>query len=46
VFGNLHVTYSVIFPAIVDDQFVKDLQLAFESRKKRLSASGAKKDEL
>lgn len=45
-FGDLHVTYHVIFPATVDDQFVKDIQLAFESRKKRLHASGAKKDEL
>jgi DnaJ-class molecular chaperone len=44
--GHLHVTYHVIFPAMVDDQFVKDIQLAFESRKKRLHASGAKKDEL
>ena len=45
-FGKLHVTYNVIFPAVVDDQFVKDLQLAFAGRKKRMSASGAKKDEL
>jgi DnaJ-related protein SCJ1 len=45
-FGNLHVTYKVIFPAVVDDQFIKDIELAFEGRKKRLSASGAKKDEL
>jgi len=45
-FGNLHVTYHVIFPAIIDDQFVKDIQLAFEGRKKRLYASGEKRDEL
>jgi len=45
-FGDLHVTYHVIFPAVVDDQFVKDIELAFEARKKRLSASGKKKDEL
>ena len=45
-FGKLHATYNVIFPAVVDDQFVKDLQLAFSGRKKRMSASGAKKDEL
>jgi len=45
-FGNLHVTYHVIYPALVDDQFVNDLQLAFEGRKQRLSAKGAKKDEL
>jgi DnaJ-class molecular chaperone len=42
-FGNLHVTYHVIFPAAVDDQFVKDLQLAFEGRKTRLHGG---KDEL
>ena len=45
-FGDLHVTYHVIFPAVVDDQFVTDVELAFESRKKRLHASGVKKDEL
>ena len=45
-FGNLHVTYHVIFPANVDEEFVKDIQLAFEGRKKRLFASGGKKDEL
>ena len=44
-FGSLHVTYHVIFPAVVDDQFVKDVQLAFEGRKERMSAS-RKKDEL
>lgn len=44
--GNLYVKYNVIFPAVVDDQFVKDIQLAFAGRKKRISASGAKKDEL
>lgn len=45
-FGNLYVTYHVVFPALVDDQFVKDIQLAFESRKKRLHTSGSAKDEL
>jgi DnaJ-class molecular chaperone len=45
-FGNLHVTYHVIFPAVVDDQFVKDIQLAFESRKQRVHASGKSKEEL
>lgn len=45
-FGDLHVTYHVIFPAVVDDQFVKDIQLAFEGRKKRLHTSGKAKDEL
>ena len=45
-FGNLHVTYHIIFPAVVDDQFIKDIQLAFEGRQKRLHVSGAKKDEL
>lgn len=44
--GKLHVIYHVIFPAVVDDQFVKDIELAFQSRKKRLHASGATKDEL
>ena len=45
-FGNLHVTYHVIFPAVVDDQFVKDLELAFQSRQKRLHAVESTKDEL
>ena len=45
-FGSLHVMYHVIFPAVVDDQFVKDIQLAFESRKQRVHASGKSKEEL
>jgi DnaJ-class molecular chaperone len=45
-YGNLHVTYHVIFPATTDDQFIKDIQLAFEGRKKRLHAHGTGKDEL
>ena len=45
-FGSLHVTYHVIFPAVVDDQFVKDLELAFQSRRKRLHAAESTKDEL
>lgn len=45
-YGNLHVTYHVIFPAMADDQFIKDIQLAFEGRKKRLHAHGTGKDEL
>ena len=45
-FGKLHVIYHVIFPAVVDDQFVKDIELTFQSRKKRLHASGSTKDEL
>ena len=40
------MTYHVIFPAVVDDQFVKDIQLAFDGRKKRLHTSGSVKDEL
>ena len=43
-FGKLYVTYHVIFPATVDDEFVKDMQFAFQARKKRLA--GNKKDEL
>jgi len=45
-YGDLFVTYHIVFPATVDDQFVKDIQLAFESRKKRLHVGGSGKDEL
>lgn len=45
-FGRLYVKYDVIFPAVVDDQFVNDIQLAFAGRKKRMSGSEARKDEL
>jgi hypothetical protein len=45
-FGKLYVSYHIIFPAVVDDQFVKDLELTFQSRKKRLQAAGSTKDEL
>jgi hypothetical protein len=43
-FGKLYVTYHLIFPAIVDEEFVKDIELAFQGRKKRIA--GSKKDEL
>jgi DnaJ-class molecular chaperone len=45
-FGNLYVTYQVVFPTTVDDQFVRDIQFAFESRRKRLRSGGSEKDEL
>jgi DnaJ-class molecular chaperone len=43
-FGKLYVTYHLIFPATVDDEFVKDMEFAFQSRKTRIA--GSKKDEL
>lgn len=33
--GKLYVTYHVIFPAMVDEELVKDLESAFQKRKKR-----------
>jgi DnaJ-class molecular chaperone len=33
--GKLYVTYHVIFPATVDEELVKDLESAFQKRKKR-----------
>ena len=45
-FGKLYATYHVIFPAVVDDQFVKDIRLAFENRAKRQKKGEMKKDEL
>jgi DnaJ-related protein SCJ1 len=43
-FGSLYVTYHVVFPSVVDDKFIQDVQLAFEGRKTRLPSG--KKDEL
>jgi DnaJ-class molecular chaperone len=43
-FGKLYVTYHIIFPAAVDDEFVYDMEMAFQNRKKR--QAGSRKDEL
>jgi len=42
--GKLYVTYKLVLPSAVDDEFVDDLAMVFEGRRNRIV--GSKHDEL